>query len=114
MVVEGVSPGRGGDGGGGGGPGGGGGRGEGQMEKVKKEEEEEAEKGKSEEGGGQKRGISATRATVCSTSSPDRPLMPISTFQISIITRADAKMQSMCISVRMRGVRARPGMYVCI
>lgn len=42
-------------------------------------------------------------------SPPDRPLMPISTYQISIITpRADAKMQSMCISVRSRtrGTRA--------
>lgn len=34
------------------------------------EKQEEKEKGKSEEGGGQKRGISAARATVCSTVRP--------------------------------------------
>lgn len=55
------------DDGGGGGPGG-------QMEKVEnaygREVGGEEEKGKSEEGGGQKRGISAARATVCSTVRP--------------------------------------------
>lgn len=60
-------PGRGGGDGGGGGPGG-------QMEKVEnaygREVGGEEEKGKSEEGGGQKRGISAARATVCSTVRP--------------------------------------------
>lgn len=55
-----------------------------------------------EEGGGQKRSISAAHATVCSTAGPDRPLMPISTYQISIITRYGGKN---AINVYIRGAR---------